>query len=196
MFIETPLLDKVAYGFEGGPGWLTTKVALYSGIVARNAERSLPLYSYNAPYNAISSAHRATVVAAFNACLGGLHGFRFKDWADFDALAEVLGDTVGSGEQTMQLVKTYSFGGTDLVRNIIKPVTGSVQLYEVGVPLASTVDTTTGIVTFNPAASSAEITADYVFDVPVMFVGDILKFNYINLAVHSIDINLLEDRSA
>lgn len=194
-FIEERLLDKVTYGFSSGPGYLTTRVALYSGIVARNAERSLPLFLYNAPYQAIDPDDRGVVVAAFHACLGGLHGFRFKDWGDYELDAEVLGTAVGGAGETMQLIKTYSLGGTDLVRTIKKPVTGTIQLYENGTPLASTIDTTTGIVTFTSTAGQV-ITADVEFDVPVMFANDSMEFNYINYAHHSVDIDLMEDLKA
>ncbi len=195
MFIETALLDKVTYGFIGGPTWSTTRVPLHSGIVARNAERSNPLYRYTAPYENIEQAQHDDVIKAFNACLGGLHSFRFKDHADFELIAEVLGTAVGGTDETMQLIKTYTFGGTDLVRTIKKPVTGTLQLYEDGTPLASTMDTTTGIVTFTSTVSMV-ITADVEFDVPVMFSEDNMQFNFNNYRVHSIDINLEEDLNA
>jgi uncharacterized protein (TIGR02217 family) len=192
MFIETRLLDKVAYGFEGGPSFVTTKVNLFSGVVARNAERSTPLYLYNAPFNAINDGDHDIVIASFNACLGGLHSFRFKDWADFELDGETLGTAVGGAGETMQLIKTYSFGATDTVRTIKKPVTGTVQLYEDGTPLASSVDTTTGIVTFTSTVGKV-ITADAEFDVPVMFEEDKMPFSYFNWRLHSLDINLKED---
>jgi len=194
-FIEQALLDKVTYGFTGGPTFLTTRVNLLSGIVARNAERSRPLYIFNAPYENIQQVHHDVVIDAYNACLGGLHGFRFKDWADFALTIEVLGTALGGTDETMQLIKTYSFGGTDLVRTIVKPITGTISLFEDAVPLASTVDTTTGIVTFTSTVGKV-ITATGEFDVPVMFVDDALRFNFANYRTHSIDIDLMEDFTA
>ena len=194
-FIESTLLDRVAYGFSGGPTWLTTKVELFSGIVSRNAERSTPLYLYTAPYDAISTDNHAIVIAAYNACQGGLHGFRFKDRADYTGTTEIIGTAVGGAGETMQLIKTYTFGSQSTERTIKKPVTGSVSLFEDGTPLASTVDTTTGIVTFTSTAAKV-ITATYEFDVPVMFDSDALQFNFVNWAAHSTDIDLREDLSA
>ena len=197
-FIESRLLTKVAYGFSGGATFQTTRVKLYSGYVARNAERSMPLYRYSAPYNALSLTDHAIVVAAFNACLGGVHGFRFKDHSDYSATGEVIGTGTGATDQTLQLTKTYTFGSTSLVRTIKKPVAGTVQLYEDGSPLSSTVDTTTGIVTFTSSAASPNvtITADFQFDVPVMFADDDLSFSYVEKLVQSTEINLVEDLSA
>jgi len=195
-FIETALLDRVAYGFTGGPTFATTRVELFSGIMARNAERSLPLYRYSAPYDAIETSNHDLIIAAFNACLGGLHGFRFKDRADYQLVDEVLGTSAG-GQETMQLVKTYSFGGTDLVRTIKKPVTGTITLEEDGSSLAiDSIDTTTGEVTFTPAGAGKVITASGEFDVPVMFAEDMLQFDFVNWEAHSTDIVLIEDLSA
>jgi len=197
-FIESQLLTRVAYGFTGGPTWLTTRNELNSGIVARNAERSLPLYVYSAPYRNIQAGHIASVIAAYNACLGGVHSFRFKDHQDYQGTAEVLGLGTGAAGQTLQLVKTYTFGSTSLVRTIKKPVTGTVSLFEDGTPLASTVNTTTGVVTFTATAASPSktITATYEFDVPVMFTNDDLQFSFNEYNAHTAEINLKEDRSA
>ena len=194
-FIETQLLDRVAYGFSGGPTFSTTRVKLFSGIVSRNAERSRPLHVYNAPYDAIHTDDHDIVLAAFNACQGGLHGFRFKDRADFTGTTETLGTALGGADETMQLIKTYTFGSESTERTIKKPVTGTVNLFEDAVPLASAVDTTTGIVTFTSTVGKV-ISATFEFDVPVMFDSDRMDFNFVNWAAHSTDIDLREDLSA
>lgn len=197
-FIESRLLTKVAYGFSGGATFATTKVELFSGIVSRNAERSLPLYRYRAPYNSIQTDDTALVVAAFNACLGGLHSFRFKDHTDFELTTEIIGTGTGGADQELQLIKTYTFGDQSVVRQIKKPVAGTVDLFEDGAPMASSVDTETGIVTFTSGSTSPlpVITATCEFDVPVMFVDDDLQFSIHNLEAHSGEINLMEDLSA
>lgn len=195
MFIEERLLYKISFGFEGGATYLTTVVELNSGYTARNAERSLPLHRFKVPFDGLTDENRALVVAAFNACKGRLHSFRFKDKADYSATSEVLGTATGDTDETMQLIKTYSFGTGSTVRNIAKPVAGTVQLYEDGVPLSSSVDTTTGIVTFTSSVGK-EITADFEFDVPVRFEDDALALLLFNKSAHSVDINLVEDLAA
>ena len=195
-FIESTLLDRVSYGFEGGPGFNTTRVPLFSGIVARNAERSTPLHEYSAPYNSIALEHRTTLIAVFNACVPGPHSFRFKDRADYTLSGEAIGTGTGGADQTLQITKTYTFGGQSTVRNIVKPVTGTVVLLQDGGALASTVDTTTGIVTFTSAAGGEAITASCSFDVPVMFTDDRLLTNFANWDAHTAEINLMEDLSA
>lgn len=195
MFIEDRLLTRVAYGFSRGPGFLTTAVTLHSGRVARNAERSTPLFRYSAPYKNLKPQHLILVETAFMACLGRLHGFRFKDHVDYQASVENIGTSDGSTDETMQLIKTYTFGSESTVRAIKKPVAGTVSLFEDGVPLASSVDTTTGVVTFTSSVGKV-ITATFEFDVPVMFVDDDLQFNLVNLSAHSGEINLMEDLTA
>ncbi len=195
MFIETALLDKVTYGFVGGPTYLTIRVPLLSGIVARNAERSQPLYRFNAPYENIQQEHHDDVIKAYNACLGGLHSFRFKDHADFTLTTEILGTALGGTDETMQLIKTYTFGAVSTVRTIKKPITGTVFLFEDGSPLSSAVDTTTGIVTFTSTVGKV-ITATAEFHVPVMFLEDSLQFSFANFRTHSVDIDLEEDLKA
>jgi len=192
MFIESRILDKVTYGFSGGPTFTVTRVALFSGIVARNAERMRPKYRYRAPYEHIQQVDHDAVIQAFMATMGPLYGFRFKDWADYEATGEVLGTAAGGAGETMQLVKAYDFGSGTLSRTIKKPVTGTVQLYEDAVALASTVNTTTGIVTFTSTAGKV-ITADFEFDVPVMFDSETMEFNFASYRTHSTDIDLVED---
>lgn len=194
-FIEDRLLTRVAYGFTGGPTFLTITAELYSGITARNAERSTPLYVFNAPYGNIQAEHLSVVVAAFNACLGRLHSFRFKDHADYQLTGEVIGTSDGSTDETMQLTKAYTFDTTTTTRTIKKPVSGTVVLLQDGAALSSTVDTTTGIVTFTSTAGKV-ITATCEFDVPVMFMNDDLQFSINELNAHSSEINLKEDLGA
>ena len=154
MFIEERLLDRVTYGFSGGPTFVVTRVELYSGIVARNAERIRPMYRYRAPYENIQQEHHDLVIAAYMATMGPLHGFRFKDYADYTFTDEPIGIAAGDTDEEMQLIKTYTFGNMSTVRNIRKPLAVGFQLFADDVPIAHTLDTTTGIVTFTAAASA------------------------------------------
>lgn len=193
-FIDSRLLDQLALGFTGGPTYLTTRVPLTSGKTARNAERSLPLYRFTAGYDRISRANHDLIIAAFNACLGGLHAFRFKDRADYQLDDVVIGTAVGGADETMQLVKPYTFGTETLERVITKPVSG-ITLTEDDVALAHTIDLATGIVTFTSTAGKV-IRATGEFDVPVYFAEDLLAFTYQNLVAHSAQLVLEEDTTA
>ena len=175
MFNETRLLDCVAYGSQFGREFKTRIVTLRSGYERRNAEWSMPLGRYSILYLAINPADHATVRAAHMACMGAAIPFRFKDWTDFEATNEVIGTATGS-PQTLQLIKTYTFGPLTLERDIVKPVDGTVALYADGISIGVSVDETTGIVSF-VADNGAEITWTGEFDVPVRFERDRLDFD-------------------
>jgi len=191
-FIDERLLDKLALGFTGGPTWFTTKVWLFSGRTVRNAERSAPLYRFKAGYDRISRTEHDLILAAYIACLGSIHTFRFKDRADYQLSDVTIGTALGGADETMQLIKPYSFGSETVDREITKPAAG-ITLTEDDVSLAHTIDLLTGIVTFTSTAGKV-IKATGEFDVPVYFDDDALDFTFENLVAHSTDITLAEDQ--
>lgn len=172
MFNEKRLLDKVSYGSEFGQEFNTRIVTLRNGVERRNVVWSLPLGRYSINYQAILPEHHALVRGAHMACMGSAIAFRLKDWSDFQAVREVIGTATGS-IQSLQLVKTYTFGSVSLQRVIKKPVDGTVSLYANGVLIPGVVNSTTGIATFTAIAGS-EISWSGEFDVPVRFESDSL----------------------
>ena len=175
-FVEERLLDAVAYGSSFGHAYNTRIHTLRNGVERRNARWSTPLHRGAVLFRNIDEADHSLVLATHHACMGSLIGFRFKDWSDFSAEAEVIGTGTGA-EQTLQLKKTYSFGTVDTERPITKPVQGSVTLYSNGAPIpGATVDYSTGLVTFT-AVDGEEITWTGEFDVPVRFESDEIDFS-------------------
>lgn len=201
-YIDERLLDRVAYGFSGGPTWATTRVELISGRSKRNAERSQPLHKFDAPFQNIRPEHYQLIIDTYMACLGPVHSFRFKPPADFELGDVIMGTAVGGADETMQIIKPYLFGLTTLNRKITKPVDSAVYtdatpltLTEDDVPLAATIDYTTGIATFTSAfAKVIRVTGE--FDVPVHFDDDNMDFTYRTLKALSGDIMLTEDFGA
>lgn len=200
MFIETRLLECVAYGTQGGPTWLTRKVGLRSGIIRRNPMRSRPLYRYSVVYRNLLEADHVEVINAFNACEAGVHAFRIKDWADYTADDELF-SVLGTGApQALQLQKAYTFGSRSVARRIRKPVAGTVIITANNVPIAAAVDTTTGIATFT-AGNGTVLRWSGEFDVPVMFEDDALSFSVDDRHASegfylTSDVALMEDISA
>lgn len=197
-FIEQRLLARVAYGTQGGPTWATLKTPLRSGRMRRKALRSRPIYRFLVLYQNLQETDHQEVIQAFNAVRGGLHSFRLKDWADYRATDQLL-DTASGGEETLQLRKLYEFGTENVSRTIRKPVSGTVTLTADGSPLAATVDSTTGEVTFTATAGEI-IRWSGEFDVPVMFEADELLFAANNRTgtglVLTTDVGLVEDLDA
>ncbi|MES2906361.1 MAG: DUF2460 domain-containing protein, partial [Pseudomonadota bacterium] len=85
---------------------------------------------------------------------------------------------------SFQLKKSYGSGDSLYQRTIAKPVSGSVRVAVSGIEKTLgtdfTVNLQTGIITFlsgHTPASSAAITAGFVFDVPVRFDTDVLDIS-------------------
>jgi uncharacterized protein (TIGR02217 family) len=112
---------------------------------------------------------------------GMLRGFRLKDWSDFKSCdpMQTPSDTdqiLGTGDGTTTTFNLRKLYGT-YYKRIYKPVSGSVVISLDDVSQASgwSVNTTTGIVTFDTAPSnSVVVKAGFLFDTPVRFDTDYL----------------------
>lgn len=170
MFNDSRLLDCVAYGSQFAHEFNTRIVELRSGVERRNSDWSMPRFRYSVIYQNLKEEDHDKVYWAHMASMGAAIPFRFKDWRDFQAVDQVQGVAV-DGVQTMQLIKHYSFGSVNFIREITKPIEDSMSLQADGVPISFTVDPLTGLFSF-AAAEGQTITASYEFDVPVRFVSD------------------------
>ncbi|HHB80544.1 MAG TPA: TIGR02217 family protein, partial [Aliiroseovarius sp.] len=184
-FHEVRFPDNISRGARGGPERRTQIVELASGDEERNASWANSRRRYDVAYGIRRADDLAAVVAFFEARNGRLFGFRFKDWADWKSCLpsqtpSSIDQVIGTGDgttTTFQLVKVYASGAQTWTRTIAKPVAGTVRVAIDGTEQASgwSVDTATGLVTFNTApASGAAITAGFQFDVPVRFDPDTL----------------------
>jgi uncharacterized protein (TIGR02217 family) len=157
-FIETPRFpDNVAFGATGGPGYLTDVVFMNSGAESRNQTWAQARCSYEVSHAARLPAEYVPLRDFFRAMKGRTHGFRFKDWADFEVTVAngVLGTGVGAGIPALQLGKRYAAGALSEIRNITKLVTGTTVIYRNASPAVAgsgagqyAVSTTTGLVTW------------------------------------------------
>ena len=184
-FHEVRFPDDISRGARGGPERRTQIVELASGDEERNASWANSRRRYDVAYGIRRADDLAAVVAFFEARNGRLHGFRFKDWADFKSCLpsgtpSPSDQAIGTGDGTttqFQLVKRYSSGAQSWTRSIAKPVAGTVTIALNGAaqPSGWTIDTTTGLVTFAaPPAGGVTVTAGFAFDVPVRFDSDAL----------------------
>ena len=184
-FHEVRFPDNIARGARGGPERRTQIVELASGDEERNASWANSRRRYDVAYGIRRADDLAAVVAFFEARNGRLHGFRFKDWADYKSglpskapgpQDQLIGEGDGA-TSVFQLVKRYSSGSQTWTRVITKPVADTVRIALDGTEQASgwSIDTTTGVVSFDTApASGVVVTAGFEFDVPVRFDTDTL----------------------
>ena len=82
-FHEVRFPDNVSRGARGGPERRTQVVELASGDEERNASWANSRRRYDVAYGIRRADDLAAVVAFFEARNGRLHGFRYKDWADY-----------------------------------------------------------------------------------------------------------------
>ena len=177
-FHEVRLPARLAFGSTGGVERRTEVVTLASGFERRSTPWAHGRRRYLIGAGVRSLDDAAVLVAFFEGRRGRLHGFRFRDFADFKSCAPSAGVMpvdqplgVGDGETAVfPLTKTYA----DLARPIVKPVAGTVRVAVDGVETAAfTVDTTSGLATFDtPPAAGAVLTAGFEFDTPVRFDAD------------------------
>jgi uncharacterized protein (TIGR02217 family) len=198
----------IALGASGGPERRTEIVTLGSGREERNSPWAMSRRRYNAGLGLkkLDDIHEA--IAFFEARHGRLHGFRWRDRADWKsgspgASVTPLDQVLGTGDgarAAFQLVKTYVSGEASYTREIVKPVAGSLRLAVSSEAMAEgadfSADHTTGIVTFAVApAEGASVTAGFEFDVPVRFDTDFLDINLAAFEAGSVpDIPVVEIR--
>ena len=187
-FHEVRFPTGIAFGSSGGPQRKTEIVTLGSGFEERNAVWANSRRRYDVGYGVKSLDDIYAAIAFFEARMGRLYGFRFKDFADFKSCAPngsvaPADQTIGTGDGAatqFPLVKVYASGAGSWTRAIAKPVSGTVRMAIDGVEQMSgwSVDTVTGVVTFTAApASGLAVQAGFEFDVPVRFDSDALSIN-------------------
>ncbi len=182
-FMEIVFPENVSYGAVGGQGWSTRVVVTDAGYEYRQQLWAQTRGRWVVGHNLRSATEWATLIAFHRLALGRTMGFRFKDWTDYTD-----GGTGGLSQNASglwQLTKTYS--QTDLVsaqvytsaRLISKPRPTSVAFSLNGTPytfVASTLDYTTGVVTFRTGDPVPGVGNVYTwtgnFDLPARFDTD------------------------
>jgi uncharacterized protein (TIGR02217 family) len=189
-FHDVRFPTEISRGAQGGPERRTDVVVLGSGFEERNARWANSRRSYNAGYGVSSLDALHAVIAFFEERRGRLHGFRWRDHADWkscppQATPAALDQAIGTGDgatAAFALKKTYGAAHAPWVREIKKPVAGTVLLAVAGAAktlgVDFTVDAASGLITFLPGhvpTAGQAITAGFEFDVPVRFDTDKLE---------------------
>lgn len=184
-FHEIRFPANLSFGSVGGPERRTEIVTLTNGHEERRTPWAHSRRRYDAGLGLRSLDDVAALIAFFEARAGQMHGFRWKDWADFKSCAPSIAPShldqdlgVGDGVQRVFVLrKAYASGPARYWRPVMKPVEGSV-LAGVGAVekfegVDYTVDLASGEITFAvPPDAGAVVTAGFEFDVPVRFDTD------------------------
>ncbi len=216
-FHEVQFPTAISRGSRIGPRINASIMDLDSGQDYRIARWPDAKRSYNARWGIKSQKDAYAVYDFYLSRFGVVHGFRWKDW--FDYATTLSGTTfipgqstvtnldvtigVGDNQQTdFQLIKRYGLGQSwEVVRNIEKPVVGTVLVSKAGVSQTETTHFTvnygTGVITFGTAPGLGQvIKAGFQFDVPAQFgaeVADGLQFQIDDFNAASLpDIPIIE----
>lgn len=172
-FHDVQLNVDVERGAKGGPRFNTTVIGFGSGFEQRNQEWEFARGEWDLSYGVQTKDDYSTLIEFFVARRGRAHGFRFKDWSDFEALTPQQLGVGDDAETDFQLVKLYTDVASTYTRNITRPVTITVQVFIDDVLQTLTTDYTIeplGIIRFLTAPAGAEVvTATFEFDLPVRF---------------------------
>lgn len=173
-FSEERLPDDIALAASGGAEYSTSILTTICGHEQRNVNWLQARARYDLAPALKNSQQLETLISFFRAHKGRGIGFRFRDWADYNAYHELI--ALGDGVTTcFQLCKSYRSGGCTDVRFITKPCANSVQVFVDAHPLEFTCDYTTGVITcMQPPAIASKITASFEYDIPVRFDSDFL----------------------
>lgn len=184
-FHEIRFPANLSFGSLGGPERRTEIVALQNGFEERSTPWAHSRRRYDAGVGLRSLDDLEALIAFFEARRGQLHGFRWKDWADYKSCAPSkvpgpLDQPIGQGDgwrDVFALAKTYRSGAESYARPIRKPVAGTVLVAVGDDPMAEgmdfEVDDAGGEVRFVvPPPRGARISAGFEFDVPVRFDTD------------------------
>ena len=159
-FHEIRFPTSISKGAHGGPERRTDIVTLGSGFEERNSRWADSRRNYNAGYGVKSLDDLHAIIAFFEERRGRLHGFRWRDHADWKScppgrFPTALDQVIGTGDGTLadfQLAKTYGATFAPWSRIVAKPVAESVQVAVGGTPRTAgtdyTLDATTGRITF------------------------------------------------
>lgn len=182
---DTRFPTDISLRASGGPERLTRIVTLGSGREERSTPWAQSRRRYDAGYGVRSLDDIHAVIEFFEARMGRLHGFRWKDWSDWRSgppsqEPSPLDQRIGTGDgttTTFQLVKIYASGSQSHSRPITHPVEGSISAAIDGSPSAFALEPGGVIRLDTPPSSGAQITAGFAFDVPVRFDSDRLDIN-------------------
>lgn len=180
-FIEQRFPVEISYGSTGGPTFSTTVFESSSGYEQRNVNWSKSRCRYDVSHGIKTHADMEDILNFFYTVRGKATAFRYKDWSDYILTQELIATGDGATLE-FQVIKTYSVGASQYVRDIKKlvqpaagppPVVFEVYVNSVLVTSGYTVDYNTGIITFAVAPTighTIKVTGE--FDVPVRFDTD------------------------
>lgn len=204
MFLESPSFPACPnFGAQGQPMYSVTVVQMTSGRERRNRNWLRSLLQFDCTIGPRAADTIQEILEWWHA-MGGMEcGFRFRDWTDYKSCR--VNQTPTNVDQpmvqtvdvrTFQMVKHYTKGARTQVRNIVKPVEGTILVSDNAVALAEgadyTIDYTAGVISFSVAPTTPKWGGE--FDVPVRFNSE-FPVQVSDFEVQTVQFSLQELRS-
>src|ERR1700746_1840751 len=196
IFLEETFPACASFGYQASPGYSVQVTPMWSVLEARTRMWSRPLLRFQVRVGPQLTEEVQKVIEFWHAVGGKECGFRIKDWSDY--LSCHVGETATPFDQPIaiegspgafHLIKQYVAGARTQLREITKPVAGTIRIAnESGVEQAAshwTLDTTTGVVTPTGGFVGTPTTWGGEFDVPVRFDEDALPVTIDEISVQS-----------
>lgn len=205
-FDDIPYPLALGSDASASPEFSTQVLVTASGHERRTAHWADARLRFDVGPGIRSQAELGTLLAFFRARHGPARGFRLADPFDHSSngtdgtpgpVDQLIG--TGNGERTrFALVKSYGDGPEPQVRRITRPRPGTVRVSVGGQETAAfTLDPLGNVVLDDPPASSAEVRAGFLFDVPVRFAEDRLAISAAGFAAgQAPSVPLIEIREA
>lgn len=203
-FIETPLFPScIRLGFTASPNYSVTISKTVSGRERRNRNWAQSLRMFSVNVGPDDQGLLDELLEFWHAMAGPECGFRFKDWTDYKSCRKSTDITpsdqslvlIAGSPGGYQLQKTYRAGARATVRDILKPVQGTIRIARNGIELTELTDWalnyTTGQLTLWD--TSGEITWGGEFDVPCRFDSD-FPVEALTNVIEQVTVQLLELR--
>ncbi len=181
-FDDVRLPENIEVGADGGPTFSTGVITMANGQEQRVQNWSVSRNAYTVGYG-ISESDWPAVLAFFYARRGRARGFRFKDWTDYVASDQLVGND-------LSLTKTYIDPvGLTYVRGITRVVPGTLRLHDGnGLDLTEYYTEQYGLLTALPTLPAhGQLLADFEYDLPVRFDIDELSITAETFRAASLD---------
>lgn len=190
-FDNIRLPENIEQGAHGGAQFQTSLIPMTGGAEQRNVDWAYSRATWNIGYGIQSAFDFNVVHAFFYARRAKGHGWRFKDWSDYQLNQEVI--AIADGQTTsFQIIKTYeALGPAPYTRKITRPVDGTSFAFDLNTNIYLVPSTVVvyingsvqspstysvalgGIITFNfTPATNALIAVSCDYDIPVRFDSD------------------------
>ncbi len=184
--VQFPL--AIGQGASVSPGFSTNIVTTISGHETRNSDWADARLEFDVGPGIRSEEELRTLIAFFRARRGAAKAFRFRDPYDYSS-NDMVGEPTpadqllgkGDGQQTeYRLVKNYGDPDEESQQRLItRPDPESLQVAVDGQLTGGWSLSPTGVIAFDsPPGEGSDITAGFLFDVPVRFASDQLTVNH------------------